>query len=225
MSIGVQVRFMSRRKETEGKGEFLHGQENIPDTQTLPDDEQDARLAEAAAHGDKGAFERLAWRWWDRIRGYCSAFVSFDPDLAEEAAQESLIRLYKALPGWKRKSPLGGYIYGICRTASNDVLRKAARHGVRTSQIEDFQLAAIESHHAAGEDALYREHAKQAVTRAMSELPPDDRAMIYLHLVEDKPLSEIAALYKVPVGTVKSRLFRLKEKLGQRLKEMGYEYR
>ena len=58
---------------------------------------------------------------------------------------------------------------------------------------------------------------------AMQKLEPEDRAMLYLHEVEDKGLAELGEMYGLPLGTVKSRLFRARDKLGTLLREMGYE--
>jgi len=59
----------------------------------------------------------------------------------------------------------------------------------------------------------------------MQRLDPEDRSMLYLHEVEGKGLAELGAMYNLPVGTVKSRLFRVRDKLSVMLKEMGYELR
>lgn len=187
------------------------------------DDPFDLELAVEASGGDKGAFERLMWRWWDRIRGYCAAFVAFDAELAEEAAQESLIRIYKALPKWRRESSLGAYLYGICRTASADVMRRAARHHAHNVQVETFDSFPLESHHSTGERNVLNEEANRMLAVAMQKLEPEDRAMLYLHEVEDKGLAELGEMYGLPLGTVKSRLFRARDKLGTLLREMGYE--
>ncbi len=197
---------------------------SVPEAQAVSgDDPYDLQLAAEAGKGDKGAFERLMWRWWDRIRGYCASFVAFDPDMAEEAAQESLIRIYKALPRWRKESPLGGYIYGICRTASNDVIRRCARHHARTAQVEEIEALPVQSPHQTGEMKVMQDEAKVMLGRAMEQLEPDDRAMLYLHEVEGKGLAELGSLFGLPIGTVKSRLSRTRDKLGALLKEMGYE--
>lgn len=187
------------------------------------DEPLDLELAASASKGDKGAFERLMWRWWDRIRGYCASFVGFDAELAEEAAQESLIRIYKALPRWRRESALGGYLYGICRTTSADVMRSHARHHSRSVQVEEFDSFGFESPHGDGEANALRQEASRMLAEAMRQLEPEDRAMVYLHEVEDRGLSELSAMYGMPVGTIKSRLFRARERLSVLLREMGYE--
>jgi len=214
---------MSAGKKTDGRpmaGSFS----SIPETRTASgDDPYDLQLAAEAAKGDKGAFERLMWRWWDRIRGYCSSFVAFNPDMAEEAAQESLIRIYRALPRWRKESPLGGYIYGICRTASNDVIRKCARHHARNAQVEEIESLQVQSTHQTGEMKVMQDEARELLSRAMEQLEPDDRAMLYLHEVEGKGLAELGTMFGLPVGTVKSRLSRTRDKVAALLEEMGYE--
>jgi len=212
---------MSQEKKDAGRLDPVprKGDQQLPSA----DEPLDLELAAHASKGDKGAFERLMWRWWDRIRGYCASFVGFDPELAEEAAQESLIRIYKALPRWRRESPLGGYLYGICRTTSADVMRSHARHHSRSVQVEEFDSLGFESPHEAAEVNVLRQEASQMLAQAMRQLEPEDRAMLYLHEVEDKGLSELSAMYGMPVGTIKSRLFRARDKLSVLLREMGYE--
>lgn len=216
---------MSQEKKDAGRLDPTASESASQPSSRGGDEPLDLELAAGAAKGDKGSFERLMWRWWDRIRGYCASFVAFDPELAEEAAQESLIRIYKALPRWRRESPLGGYLYGICRTTSADVMRAHARHHSRSVQIEEFDSLALESPHATGEANVLRQEASQMLAQAMQQLEPEDRAMLYLHEVEDKGLSELSAMYAMPVGTIKSRLFRAREKLSVLLREMGYELR
>lgn len=219
------VRAMSAEKKEFGRLKPDDGAATAQVSLPAGDDPVDLSLAEHAAKGDKGAFERLMWRWWDRIRGYCASFVAFDPELAKEAAQESLIRIYKALPRWRKESPLGGYLYGICRTASLDVIRSRARHSARSMSVEDFDSLSLESPHSTGEANVLQEEANQMLATAMQRLDPEDRSMLYLHEVEGKGLAELGAMYDLPVGTVKSRLSRVRDKLSVMLKEMGYGLR
>jgi RNA polymerase sigma-70 factor (ECF subfamily) len=102
-------------------------------------------------------------------------------------------------------------------------VRSAARHRAHTVQVEAFDSFPLESHHPTGEGKLLQEEARRKLTAAMRELDPEDRAMLYLHEVEDKGLSELSSMYGMPVGTIKSRLFRARDKLSALLREMGYE--
>ncbi len=223
ISDEILVQAMSTGKKESGRLSSTSTQEASA-SGVAGDDPFDLELAAEASRGDKGAFERLMWRWWDRIRGYCAAFVAFDPDLAEEAAQESLIRIYKALPRWRRDGSLGAYLYGICRMASVDVVRRLARHHAHSIQVEAFESLSLESPHTTGEAHVLKEEASRMLAVAMEKLDPEDRAMLYLHEVEGKGLAELGAMYNLPLGTVKSRLFRAREKLGALLREIGYEF-
>jgi len=153
----------------------------------------------------------------------CATFVGYNEELVEEAAQESLIRIYKALPRWHKENPLGAYLYGICRIACADVMRSSLRHGSRHVQIDEFESFAPESTQPSSEEQVLRQEASQVLARAMAKLDPDDRAMVYLHEVEDVSIAELSAMYKLSSGTVKSRLFRARDKLRTLVKEMGYE--
>ncbi|HPG95888.1 MAG TPA: RNA polymerase sigma factor, partial [Rectinema sp.] len=146
-----------------------------------------------------------------------------DEELSEEAVQESLIRIYKALPKWRKESSLGSYIYGICRTSCADVLRVNARNHARNFSVEEFESLFIENPHGLVEEDMLRKEASQMLELVMKKLEPEDRSMLYLHEVEGIELSELGSMYNLPLGTVKSRLFRARAKLSEMLKEMGYE--
>jgi len=127
------------------------------------------------------------------------------------------------LPKWRKESSLGGYIYGICRTSCADVLRVNARNHARNFSVEEFESLFIENPHGLVEEDMLRKEASQMLELVMKKLEPEDRSMLYLHEVEGIELSELGSMYNLPLGTVKSRLFRARAKLSEMLKEMGYE--
>lgn len=192
-------------------------------SQHEPSDETfDVELAVHAANGDRGAFERLVWRWWDRIRGFCSAIVGFDPDMAEEASQETLIRLYRSLKNLRKKSSVGAFIYAICRNAASDVMRRSARVASRQVSLEDLPGLELSASGETPEQGILRQDLQLQLIRALRELDPTDRALIYLHEAEDASIQELARYFSLPEGTVKSRLYRARIRVARLLTEAGY---
>jgi len=186
------------------------------------DETIDAELALHAAGGDRGAFERLVWRWWDRIRGFCSAFVGFDPDMAEEASQEALIRLYRSLKNLRKKSSVGAFIYSVCRNAASDVMRRSARVASRQVSLEDLPGLELSASGETPEQGILRQDLQLHLIRALRELDPTDRALLYLHEAEDISIQELARYFSLPEGTVKSRLYRARIRVANLLTEAGY---
>lgn len=188
-----------------------------------PSDEKfDAELALHAAHGDRGAFERLIWRWWDRIRGFCSAIVGFDPELAEEASQETLIRLYRSLKNLRKNSSIGAFIYAVCKNAASDVLRRSSRHEGRQISLEDLPGLELSAAGETPEQGILRQDLQIQLIRALRELETTDRALVYLHEAEDVSIQELARYFSLPEGTVKSRLYRARIRVAKILTEAGY---
>ena len=182
----------------------------------------DIDLAEKAGRGDRGAFEALVWRWWDRIRGFCSAISGFDQEIAEDAAQEALIQIHRSLPKWKKSGSLGSFFYGICRNVTKNMIRRAAR--TRSRQVYDADLSFVPADPGgSAEDLVVMKDLKRQLTSAMRSLDIQDRELIYLHDAEDMAIKDLSILLDLPEGTVKSRLFRIRKKLAMVFKEAGYD--
>jgi len=183
----------------------------------------DIELAEEAGRGDRGAFERLVWRWWDRIRGFCSALSGFDPEIAEDAAQEALIQIHRSISKWKKAGSLGAFLYGICRNVTRSLIRSRARTGSRQVSMDaDLLLEPMDPQGTTEDLVLMRDLQRQLVS-AMRGLDIQDRELIFLHDAEGMAIKELSALLDLPEGTVKSRLFRIRKKLAKVFEEAGYD--
>jgi RNA polymerase sigma-70 factor (ECF subfamily) len=182
----------------------------------------DEVLAEEAAGGDRGAFERLAWRWWDRMRGFCAAMSGFDDELADEASQDALIRLHKALKGWKRRSSFGTFLYALCRNSVQDAARRRARQNRGKVSLDDEAAPEPPDLRAAPEWELLRRDLEAHLAEAMRSLSPEARAIVYLHEAEGVGLAELGSAFGLPEGTVKSRLFRARARLASIMRDEGY---
>ncbi len=191
-------------------------------------------LVKAASAGDRAAFEILARRWWARIGKFCAASVGFDERLADEAAQDALLGLYRALPRFRRKASLATFVYRICRNASIDIIRRNARHRARVVPLPDGadETGDALNVHGGGigsalcfpgpEDEFLRKEADMELGLALSRLKSDERALVYLREAEGLGIGELAAIFGLPEGTVKSRLSRIRAKLAEMLKEESH---
>ncbi len=187
-----------------------------------PSDTGDVDLALRAGRGDHEAFERLVASWWDRLGRVCAALAGYDGALAEELAGDVLVRLYLGLPRYRGDASFGSFAYRICRNAAADHWRKIARERRRFSGPRPRQSEPIDP--APGpEETWLREEEAQAIRRAMLRLRPQDRAL--LHLAEGEGLGgvELARIFGIAPGTVKSRLHRLRKRLGALIKEEGHD--
>ena len=182
----------------------------------------DDELAVKAGQGDRGAFERLAWRWWDRIRGFCSALAGFDPEIAQDAAQETLIQLHRSISRWGKAGSFGSFLYGICKNVTKGMIRSRARTRRRQVSLQDGLSLEPEDPIGTTEEAVIKRDLQRQLAIAMRSLEIEDRELIYLHEAEGMAVKELAAMMGLPEGTIKSRLFRIRKKLATIFEEAGY---
>jgi RNA polymerase sigma-70 factor, ECF subfamily len=155
-----------------------------------------ARLVRAAQGGDVRAFEALVERHIPQIRRFARAFVHSDED-ADDLAQEALIKVYKAIGNYRQQSELSTWIFAITRNCFLDSLksRKEATHERAPEWSDD----------ASADELLSREQERRRLWTAIARLPAEFRATLVLLDIEGLSHSEVAAIERVPVGTVKSR--------------------
>lgn len=206
---------MSRPTDSRQSPLSFEAQESLGET-------SDSALADAAAGGDRGAFERLGYRYWDRIRGFCSVISGFDENIADEASQDALVRLHSALPKWRKTGSLSAFIYGLCRHAVADAARRRARHLRRTVSLDETESLPSDNVRATPDHSLLQNELESALAEAMRSLDPDDRALLYLHEAEAASIRELSQGFGIPEGTVKSRLHRARGKLADLMREKGY---
>jgi len=182
----------------------------------------DAELAARAARGEGPAFDALALRWQDRIGRYAAAAAGGDADLAAQIAQESLVRLYGALPRFRGEATLGTLVYRLSARAAADAFRRLGRDRRRLAPLaaegaEDPPAAA-----PGPEEAAIRADEAAALRRALAALDPESRGLIYLKEAEGMGLAELGRVFGLGEGTLKSRLSRIRARLRASLEEEGY---
>jgi RNA polymerase sigma-70 factor (ECF subfamily) len=159
-------------------------------------DEPARVLLERFVRGDRDAFEFL-FRGFERdVHAWILRIVR-DRSAADDAVVEAFWRAYRSRARFDPGRSFGAWMRRIATNAALDQL-KANRARAHVS------LGDADGATAAGTDAI----ARDRIVRAFAALPPRLRLVATLALVEQEPLSEIADALDVPVGTVKSRLFR-----------------
>jgi RNA polymerase sigma-70 factor (ECF subfamily) len=162
----------------------------------------DQRLVDHVAREDEDAFRELYDRYADRVFRYAFTLLR-DQHLAEEAAQETMIAVWKSAGRFEGRSKVSTWIFGIARNKAFDLVRREKR-GDRTP---DLSLVSPDP-----APALLRE---RQVAGAMAELPEPQREVVFLTFYEGLSYGEIAGILKIPEGTVKSRMFHAKKKLAE----------
>lgn len=152
-------------------------------------------LVERARRGDREAFALLAAGEVDRLHAI-ARLVLRDPDLAEDAVQEALLRCWRQLPKLRDVERFDAWMYRILIRAAADEFRRRRRHEGSVQAIRMEPTVADGERDLADRDEL---------ERGFRHLSIDHRAVVVLHHYVDLPLPDVAAALGIPHGTAKSR--------------------
>ena len=174
-------------------------------------EELDRATLQRCRRGDAAAFRVLVERYQDRVFALCVALAGSD---GEDVAQETFVRVHGAVGRFDPAgaATLGAWISTIARRLCTDRARYRRRRPTVALDVVPLGDG------APGADAqVERAQATRALRRAIGELPEEQRAVVALQLWDELDYEEIAAVERVPVGTVRSRLARAKEALKRAL--------
>ena len=172
----------------------------------------DELLAIRCQLGEATAFEDLIARWHAPLWSFVRRLVGND-DSAREIFQDVWVRVIRGIPQLRDGSKLRPWLFGIARRALMDRLRQEYARSPAVD-IEVDEIAADASLVEDAENLLELE-------RALVELPITEREVLTLFYLQELSLNEVADALKVPVGTVKSRLFRAKRLMRQAMIARG----
>lgn len=162
---------------------------------------------------DKHAFEKLVRENQNRIYAVCLNTLK-NPHDAQDAAQETFIKAYSALANFRGESSVSTWLTKIAVRCCLDMLR-LRRENVDID--EAFDLASEQTTESTAE----KNAAVAAVRKGVAMLPDEMRTVIVLRDIEGYSYEEIGKMLKMTAGTVKSRIFRAREKLKKILIENG----
>ena len=185
----------------------------------------DSPLVERVKRGDTRAFEMLVVKYQRRIERLIGRMVR-DVDLVPDIAQESFIRAYRAIPQFRGDSAFYTWLYRIAVNTAKKALMELKRDPLVTesalaSRDEDDETSRVENELSDGETPESIMASKQiaaTVNAAIEALSEDLRQAITLREIEGLSYEEIAEVMSCPIGTVRSRIFRAREAIAQRLK-------
>jgi RNA polymerase sigma-70 factor (ECF subfamily) len=185
----------------------------------------DQQLVQRAQRGDLRAFDLLVLKYQGRIGALVGRYVS-DAGEVEDVTQEAFIKAYRALDKFRGDSAFYTWLYRIASNAAkNHLVAKGRRPGADTT-IEDaeaFEQAGLISESSTPEAVVMSEELAQVVTEAMDALPEELRAALTLRELEGLSYDDIAAVLECPVGTVRSRIFRAREAIDERVRQQMSE--
>jgi RNA polymerase sigma-70 factor (ECF subfamily) len=187
-------------------------------------DDSDLSLVQLAQRGDSGAFDALVRRYQHKVVKLVMRYVR-DAAEAEDIAQEAFIKAYRALPRFRGDSAFYTWLYRIAINTAKNTLAARGRSPIEydldgPDGEESHEMQARMKDTATPEALALTEEIRNTVTAAIDRLPEDLRTAIQLRELEDLSYEEIAARMQCPVGTVRSRIFRAREAIDARLREV-----
>jgi len=186
--------------------------------------EVDQLLVERAQRGDKRAFELLVEKYQRKLSRLLSRLVR-DPGEVEDVTQEAFIKAYRALPSFRGDSAFYTWLYRIgINTAKNYLVAMGRRAPTSTEvgaeEAEGFESGELLRDINTPESVLLSKEIAGTVNAAIESLPEELRSAIQLRELEGMSYEEIAKLMDCPIGTVRSRIFRARETIAERLKPL-----
>lgn len=187
-------------------------------------DASDLSLVRRAQAGDKGAFDALVLKYQHKVVKLVSRYVR-DLAEAEDIAQDAFIKAYRALPQFRGDSAFYTWLYRIAiNTAKNAVVSRDRnpvdyRLDLQDSE-ESYEMHGRLKDSETPEALVLTDEIRAIVNGAIDALPEDLRTAIVLRELEGLSYEEIAATMQCPVGTVRSRIFRAREAIDRRLREV-----
>jgi RNA polymerase sigma-70 factor (ECF subfamily) len=178
-------------------------------------DLNDTALIERALGGDAGAFGVLVERYSGRVFSLVRRICPGRED-AEEVVQDTFLKVYRQLTRFRRESSFSSWLYRIAWNTALSRLRKNRAAGHFTAW-EDGRFRLDDEAEPPWEDADTREEQLERLEAALDRLPPEDRFLLLLFYREDKPVREIAHITGMSEGQVKTRLHRIRKRLGGQL--------
>jgi len=178
----------------------------------------DSELVRLAQSGDPLAFEALVVKYQRRIARHVARYVPLASDV-EDVVQEVFIRAYRGLRSFRGDSAFYTWLYRIATNAALTFLRRAPLEE-QLEDSEDERANLFEPGVSDGETperTLMARQIADAVRQGLARMQPELVEALTLFEVEGKSYSDIAQMFDVPVGTVRSRIFRAREALAKRL--------
>jgi RNA polymerase sigma-70 factor (ECF subfamily) len=186
--------------------------------------ESDEQLVTAFRGGDSSAFDALVQRWERKIQGAVYRIMGPGED-ARDLTQETFLRAYRGLSTFKSEARFSSWLYQIALNLCRDRLRqKRGRTLVSLEDLEPHQSARIQTPGPSAQEVVEARDLSRLISSVMAELPEEQREVIVLKEYQGLTFQEIANVLRVPVSTVKTRLYRGLVQMREHLERRGVRH-
>lgn len=191
----------------------------------MGDREIDQQLVERAQRGDKRAFDLLVIKYQRKLARLLSQFIR-DSAEVEDVTQETFVKAYRSLSSFRGESAFYTWLYRIGINAAKNFLvaqkrrASATTNGFDIEDAENFEEGTQLRELNTPESELMSRQIAQTVHQTLEVLPEELRTAITLREIEGLSYEEIANIMNCPTGTVRSRIFRAREAIADKLQSV-----
>lgn len=189
----------------------------------MSEQDVDWLLVRRVQAGEKAAFDLLVRKYQQKVMNLVSRYIKDNAEVMD-ITQEAFIKAYRALPNFRGESAFYTWLYRIAiNTAKNFLVAKGRRppgSDVDASEAESYSNVDALKEHASPERMVLSHELKQVLFDAIEKLPIDLKTAIELRELEGLSYEQIAEEMSCPVGTVRSRIFRAREIIEEKIKPL-----
>ena len=190
----------------------------------MSDRDIDQQLVLRAQRGDKQAFELLVEKYQRKLGRLLSRFIR-DPAEVEDVTQEAFVKAYRALPAFRGDSAFYTWLYRIGINTAKNYLMALGRRAPTSTEVEAQDAEGFEDGEQlrdinTPESMLLSKEIAATVNATIEGLPEELRTAIQLREIEGMSYEDIARIMDCPIGTVRSRIFRAREAIAERLRPL-----
>ena len=186
--------------------------------------EIDQILVERAQAGDRHAFDQLVSKYQRKLGRLLSRFIRDSAEI-EDVTQEAFIKAYRALPSFRGDSAFYTWLYRIGINTAKNYLVAQGRRAPTSTQFDSEEAETFESADQlrdinTPESLLMSKQIGETVNSAIDALPEELRRAIVLREIDGLSYEEIAEMMDCPIGTVRSRIYRAREAIAEKLRPL-----
>ena len=205
------------------QSDALQSRENILSHELpLPTEYDDIQLVKASQHGDQHAFALLVQRHQRRVFALSMRLLQ-DSEDANEATQEAFLAAWRGLPGFRGDALFSSWLYRITYHCCIHALDLRTREHLVQEAILAEQACFDMGMEQQAMENIERYDQQVLVQKNLAQLPAKYRIVLHLRYLQDRTYEEMADILAMPLGTIKTSLFRAKRLLKERLRAQYFE--
>lgn len=184
----------------------------------------DEALVKRVQQGDVNAYNILVIKYQHKVAQIISKFVGNSADV-NDVAQEAFIKAYKAINNFRGESSFYTWLYRIVVNSAKTYLESNSKRknhiDVDSEEFQSIDAQGVLTSKESPDKIIESQELQQVILSAMKELPEELRQAIMLREVEGMSYEDMADLLQIPIGTVRSRIFRARQFIEERMSKFA----